>query len=259
MPQRNDYKRQDSIPLLGIERRGSCLPKRAKSIRLFSDSFNYLVNLPEENHIWCSSWDLMGPLLETFYNYFKDERYDSPLKLLWKRISGEMRECTQCICQHHQAQELYSLEFELSSIGPLLDVLQSLDEERITQHLKDINSRIIRGEYDPVRDNAEVVSVMFENNFVSIEQVLMFPILLDDQSLVTEFQIFIEAIDNSHELTLAGYQQYPGVYALLFLKSRRARAIGLRLAGNMGKLSILCGVSGSKCGKWGWDNASHPM
>ncbi|XP_058227710.1 uncharacterized protein LOC131336079 isoform X2 [Rhododendron vialii] len=64
----------------------------------------------------------------------------------------------------------------------------------------------------------------------------MFPMLLDDQSLVTEFQVFIEAIDNSHELSLAGHQQYPGVYALFFLKSRRARFIGLRLAGNMGKL-----------------------
>lgn len=37
----------------------------------------------------------------------------------------------------------------------------------------------------------------------------MFPILLDDQSLATEFQLFIEAIDNSHELTLDGHQQYP--------------------------------------------------
>ncbi|XP_052181406.1 uncharacterized protein LOC127794403 isoform X2 [Diospyros lotus] len=194
----------------------------------FSDAFNFLICLPKENHIWCNSWDLMGPLLETFYNYFRDDRHDSPLKLLWKRISEEMRRCTQCICQHHQAQETYILEYELSSVSPLLIVLQSLDEERVTQHLKDINSRIGQGEYDPVRDNAEVVSVMFE--------VLMFPVLLDDQSLVNEFHIFIEAIDNSHELALEGHQQYPGVYALLFLKSRRVRSIGLRLAGNMGKL-----------------------
>lgn len=37
----------------------------------------------------------------------------------------------------------------------------------------------------------------------------MFPVLLDDQSLVAEFQIFIEAVDNSHELTLSGFQRYP--------------------------------------------------
>lgn len=37
----------------------------------------------------------------------------------------------------------------------------------------------------------------------------MFPILLDDDSLANEFQIFIEAVDDSHELTLGGHQQYP--------------------------------------------------
>lgn len=37
----------------------------------------------------------------------------------------------------------------------------------------------------------------------------MFPVLLDDQSLVIEFQVFIEAVDDSHELALAGHQQYP--------------------------------------------------
>ncbi|XP_059642145.1 uncharacterized protein LOC132284095 isoform X2 [Cornus florida] len=205
-------------------------PRRLRRLKeeWFSDAFNFLIFLPKQNHIWCGAWDLMGPLLETFYNYFKDERHDSPLKLLWKRISEEMQLCTQCICQHHQAQGIYNVEYDLKSVGPLLDVLQSLDEERITEHLKEINARIARGEYDPVRDNTEVVSVIFE--------VLMFPILLDDQSLVTEFQTFIEAIDNSHELTLAGHQQYPGVYALLFMKSRRSRSIGFRLAVNMGKL-----------------------
>lgn len=128
----------------------------------FADAFSYLVSFPKQNHIWCGSWDLMGPLLETFYNYFKDERHDSPLKILWKRISEETQRCTQCICQHHQAQEMYHSEYEWSSIGPLLDVLRSLDEERVTQHLKEINSRITRGVYDPVNDSSEVVSVMFE-------------------------------------------------------------------------------------------------
>lgn len=37
----------------------------------------------------------------------------------------------------------------------------------------------------------------------------MFPILLDDQDLTMEFQKFIEAIDNSHDLALDGHQQYP--------------------------------------------------
>ncbi|KAI3786251.1 hypothetical protein L1987_45386 [Smallanthus sonchifolius] len=194
----------------------------------FSDAFNLLIHLPRENHIWCGSWDVMGPLLETFYNYFKDDRPDSPLKLLWKRVSEELQDCMQCICQHHQAKDTYAMEYELSSIGPLLVVLCRLDEERVTNQLKAINTRIAQGKYDPVKDNAKVISVMYE--------VLMFPVLLDDQSLAIEFQIFMETIDDLHELTLAGHQQYPGVYALLFLKNRRCRSIGFRLAGNMGKL-----------------------
>ncbi|RVX03743.1 hypothetical protein CK203_023059 [Vitis vinifera] len=128
----------------------------------FSDAFNFLIDLPSEDHIWCGSWELMGPLLETFYNYSTDESNDSPLKLLWKRMSVEMRKCTLCISQHHQAQDMYSMEYDSSSISPLLSVLRSLDEERVGQHLKEINARLAGGEYIPERDNAEVVSVMFE-------------------------------------------------------------------------------------------------
>ncbi|XP_007023652.2 PREDICTED: uncharacterized protein LOC18595576 isoform X2 [Theobroma cacao] len=193
----------------------------------FGDAFSFLISLPKESHIWCGSWDIMGPLLETFYNYFKDECNDSPLRLLWKRISEEMRHCIQCVSQHHQAQEMYSIEYELCSIGPLLDVLRNLDEERVTQHLREINERLVRQEYDPVCDNAEVVNLMYE--------VLMFPVLLDDQSLFIEFERFIEAVDNMHELALAGHQQFPGVYALLFF-NRRVRTVGHRLARSMGKL-----------------------
>ncbi|PRQ51867.1 putative helicase senataxin, P-loop containing nucleoside triphosphate hydrolase [Rosa chinensis] len=193
----------------------------------FADTFNFLICLPKENHIWCGSWDLMGPLLETFYNYFNDEHSDSPLRQLWRRISEEMRQCIQCISQHYQTQEMYSTEYESSSIGPLLDVLRRLDEERVTQHLIEMNTTLARKEYDPARDNAEVVSVMYE--------VLMFPVLLDDGSLFIEFEKFIEAVDNMHELALAGQQQFPGVYALFFFK-RRVRSVGHRLAGSMGKL-----------------------
>lgn len=47
-------------------------------------------------------------------------------------------------------------------------------------------------------------------HFVSIgSQVLMFPVLLDDGSLFIEFEKFIEAVDNMHELALAGQQQFP--------------------------------------------------
>ncbi|MED6159428.1 hypothetical protein PIB30_042279 [Stylosanthes scabra] len=169
----------------------------------------------------------MGPLLETFYNYFKDDRHDSPLRCLWKRMSDEMKHCLQCICQHHQAQDMYNMEYEYSSIGPLLDVLHKLDNERVTLHLRDINTKLAGEEYNPACDNAEVVSVLYE--------VLMFPVLLDYQPLFNEFELFVEAIDCKHELALSGHQQFPGVYALLFCK-RSVRSVGYRLAESMGKL-----------------------
>lgn len=37
----------------------------------------------------------------------------------------------------------------------------------------------------------------------------MFPVLLDDQSLFTEFGKFIESVDDIHELALDGQQQFP--------------------------------------------------
>lgn len=104
----------------------------------------------------------MEPLLETFYNYCKDERDDSPLRRLWRRISQEMRQCVQCITQHHQAREMYNTEYESSSISPLLDVLQSLDEERVSAHLKEINHKLVHENYDPFSENGEVISVMYE-------------------------------------------------------------------------------------------------
>lgn len=128
----------------------------------FADAYSFLICLPSESHIWCGLWDIMGPLLETFYNYFKDDRQDSPLRRLWKRISDEMQHCLQCISQHHQAQDMYNMEYESSSVGPLLDVLQKLDYDRVTLHLRDINAKIAGEEYDPARDNAEVVNVLYE-------------------------------------------------------------------------------------------------
>lgn len=54
------------------------------------------------------------------------------------------------------------MEYELSTIGPLLEVLRSLDEERVTQHLREINERLAQQLYDPISDNIQVVSVMYE-------------------------------------------------------------------------------------------------
>lgn len=194
----------------------------------FADAFKYLISLPLETHLWCGSWDLMAPLLEAFHSYYLDQNSDAPVRLIWKRASQEMAHCTQCICQYHHAQDTYDSEYEHETVGPLLQVLRTLDTERVTGRLKEMNSKFAVKDYDPESHSPEVVCIMFE--------VLTFPMLLDSQSLVDEFTSFVEAIDSSHEVTLAGNQTYPGVYALLFLKNAKARAVGLRLAGSMEKL-----------------------
>jgi len=55
---------------------------------------------------------------------------------------------------------MYKAEYESSFISPLLDILQFLDEERVSEHLKEVNAR--HGGFDPPQNNAEIVSLMFE-------------------------------------------------------------------------------------------------
>uniref|UniRef100_A0A0D3H8H2 Uncharacterized protein n=1 Tax=Oryza barthii TaxID=65489 RepID=A0A0D3H8H2_9ORYZ len=192
----------------------------------FSHCFNFLGSLPKEEHIWCGYADIMGPFLETFLGYFDDQEENSPPRTIWKRISEELNVCAQCVCEHHQAQKDFDSEYR-SGVDALLKVLRLLDEERVTEHLRQMNAKAQLKEYKPSCHDAEV-SIMFE--------VLMYPILLDDLSLANQFQTFIERIDEIFEVSLSTNQQYPGVYALLFFKSCKARAIGLRLARSMGKL-----------------------
>lgn len=194
----------------------------------FSDAFKFLIKLPEEIHIWCGYEDIMWPLLEPFGSYFQYRRADEPLKVLWKRICAELRRCCECCFQHHKSQELYKSEFEEDIVKPLLTVLQTLDEERVAEHLRDINSRAKMAGLYVKEDFAEIVSVLFE--------VLMFPDLLDDQAIANEFVPFLLEVEKSHDLTLTRRQQYPGVYALLFLQKTEARAIGFRLAGILGEI-----------------------
>lgn len=54
------------------------------------------------------------------------------------------------------------MEYESGVIGPLLDVLRSLDEERVTKYLREINARLARQEYDPQIDNNQVICIMYE-------------------------------------------------------------------------------------------------
>lgn len=169
----------------------------------FSDAFECLMEAPPERHLWCGSPLLMAPLLETFHAF-----PSPPLRRLWARLSQELALCTTCVSHHHHAIDSYAADFLSDSVAPLLRTLHALDEDRLMRHLRAINVKLRAGRYDPDCDSAQVVSLMFE--------VFMFPVLLDDSSLATEFQSFIETIDASYELNLSSQQQYP-VSTLSFL------------------------------------------
>jgi hypothetical protein len=203
------------------ERRLSTKAKiKAKSkASWFSDAFDFLMKAPASDHIWCHYSDLMAPLLETFHAFpfpsdsgaHTDDRpgandhtntsNDSPLVLLWARLSRELSLCTQCVCHHHQALLSYASHYHPLSVAPLL-TLSLLDEDRVSRHLCRLNATSAAR----APEGAEVVSLMFE--------VLMFPVLLDDSAVAREFQIFIEATDDSYQVTLSTDQHYP-VHSLL--------------------------------------------
>lgn len=113
----------------------------------FSHCFDFLESLAKEEHIWCGYADIMGPFLEMFHGYFHDEEENTPLRTTWKRVSQELGICTQCVCEHHQAQGFFDTEYRSDTVDPLLKVLQLLDEERVTKHLEQINAKIQLKEY----------------------------------------------------------------------------------------------------------------
>lgn len=134
----------------------------------FSHCYTFLINLPKEDHIWCGYADIMSPFLETFHGFFDDEDENSSLRIIWRRVSLEMGICTQCVCEHHQAQGFFNTEYQSDTVDPLLKVLRLLDEERVTGHLIQINTKIQLREYDPSCHGAEVVSIMFEVCFIRV-------------------------------------------------------------------------------------------
>jgi hypothetical protein len=132
--------------------------------------------LPEEEHIWCGYADIMGPFLETFHGFFDEEDENSSLRIIWRRVSQELGICTQCVCEHHQGQEFFNIEYRSDTVDPLLKVLHRLDEERVTEHLTQINANIQLNKYDPSCHGAEVVSTMFEVCSIHME-LFYFPVL----------------------------------------------------------------------------------
>lgn len=195
---------------------------KSRKERWFFESFSFLRGLPDDSHCWCGHKEIMTPLLEPFYGYFQETAPNSSLKILWRRLSKEMRMCTRCVVQHHKAKEFYVSEFVEEVVAPLLDIIRALDEERVAQHIKELLHKFNTDTLDPKEDSQEVICVMFE--------VLMFPSLLDDAQVNETIGPFLLHVEETHDLTLAKGQRYPGVYSLLLHRDQGVRRIALKLA-----------------------------
>ncbi|CAM6095945.1 unnamed protein product [Calypogeia fissa] len=194
---------------------------KAKKEQWFLQAFAFLRDLPDESHCWCGHKEIMQPLLEPFYGYFHETSPNTPLKVLWRRLSKEMRACTRCVVQHHKAKDFYVSEFVEEVVKPLLDIVRALDEERVAGHIKELVHKFNMDTLDPKEDSRAVISVMFE--------VLMYPFLLDDAEINDTVGLFLLHVEETHDLSLAAGQRYPGVYSLLLHKDQGVRRIAGKL------------------------------
>ncbi|KAL3682269.1 hypothetical protein R1sor_000291 [Riccia sorocarpa] len=188
----------------------------------FLEAFAFLKDLPEESHCWCGHREIMLPLLEPFYLYYEETSSNSSLKVLWRRLCKELKSCTSCVVKHHKAQEYYITEFMEDVVKPLLDILRALDEERVAGQMKDLLRKFEANSLDPNEDSAGVICVVFE--------VLMFPSLQEDAEISELMKPFLLHVEETHDLSLASGQRYPGVYSLLCHADQGVRRIALKLA-----------------------------
>ncbi|KAG6555775.1 hypothetical protein Mapa_003016 [Marchantia paleacea] len=188
----------------------------------FLQAFAFLRDLPEDSHCWCGHREIMLPLLEPFYLFYEETSSNSSLKVLWSRLCKELRSCTSCVVKHHKAKEFYISEFMEDVVKPLLDIIRALDEERVAGQMKELLAKFDTNSLDPNEDSASVICVMFE--------VLMFPLLLEDAEINDILKPFLIHVEESHDLSLASGQRYPGVYSLLCHADQGVRRIALKLA-----------------------------
>ncbi|CAI5933137.1 unnamed protein product [Closterium sp. NIES-65] len=207
---------------------------------LFTDAFSFLSALPPSAHLWCRHRSLTQPLLEPFYHYHSgppDTR--ATLHALWARMAGEMRACTRCVARYHAAKRVYEEEYVEEVVGPVLDTLRRLDEERVAGELRALvgraggtgggvgagsggvssgsggvssgsggvgsgagSSGMAGGQVlDAERDGPGVICLMFE--------LLMYPRVLEDAEVFALAGPALVLVERHFDLSLTPGQRYP--------------------------------------------------
>ncbi|CAI7856058.1 unnamed protein product [Closterium sp. NIES-53] len=203
----------------------------------FTDAFAFLSSRPPSAHLWCRHRTLTQPLLEPFYHYHSgppDTR--ATLHVLWARMAGEMRACTRCVARYHAAKRVYEEEYVEEVVGPVLETLRRLDEERVAGELRALVGRAGGGTgggvgagfggvfsgaggvssgvgssgsggqvLDAERDGPGVICLMFE--------LLMYPRVLEDAEVFSLAGPVLVLVERHFDLSLTPGQRYP-VFAL---------------------------------------------
>ncbi|CAI7814373.1 unnamed protein product [Closterium sp. NIES-54] len=224
----------------------------------FTDAFAFLSSRPPSAHLWCRHRTLTQPLLEPFYHYHSgppDTR--ATLHVLWARMAGEMRACTRCVARYHAAKRVYEEEYVEEVVGPVLETLRRLDEERVAGELRALVGRAGGGTgggvgagfggvfsgaggvssgvgssgsggqvLDAERDGPGVICLMFE--------LLMYPRVLEDAEVFSLAGPVLVLVERHFDLSLTPGQRYPGLYHLMLHPNKDTRAIVYTLAKPLG-------------------------
>ncbi|CAI7932066.1 unnamed protein product, partial [Closterium sp. NIES-54] len=195
---------------------------------------------------------------QPFYHYHSgppDTR--ATLHVLWARMAGEMRACTRCVARYHAAKRVYEEEYVEEVVGPVLETLRRLDEERVAGELRALVGRAGGGTgggvgagfggvfsgaggvssgvgssgsggqvLDAERDGPGVICLMFE--------LLMYPRVLEDAEVFSLAGPVLVLVERHFDLSLTPGQRYPGLYHLMLHPNKDTRAIVYTLAKPLG-------------------------
>ncbi|GAQ88481.1 protein with P-loop containing nucleoside triphosphate hydrolase domain [Klebsormidium nitens] len=193
--------------------------ERAKE-QWFLDALLFLAKAPLEQHSWCQFSDLSSLALESFYHYYSNP--NQALSLVWQRWCQELRSCDSCVHTYQRSKEELREEFDGGpATEELFSVLDRLDQERVSQQLKEIKALFEAGNYDP-EQSADLI-------FPTIYEVLNYPAILEDAEVDRLVAPVLSFMDQVHAISIGEYRP-AGIYSLLFHNSPEGRAVATRLA-----------------------------
>eukprot|EP00898_Chlorokybus_atmophyticus_P002657 jgi/Chlat1/3392/Chrsp23S03726 len=177
----------------------------------FSNAASYLT-AEGRSHWWCKHAKLITPMLEIFFHVDASKE----VKALWNRAARQLGACAQCVVQHHAAIAALREEYDDGSVEPLLQVLQRLNEARMSQQLT-----VALQTLDATGAGAQQV----DTTGITLFEVLSYPTLLEDLEINHKAANLVLQLASTHDIEFAEGERYPGLYTFLMHPNERVRSI----------------------------------